>query len=111
MFDSVLASIPRVRQAGDQPQESLSSFDVFECDLCKGYMGRKGLIQCPYCGRWICRQDCWEREDLACTSCASIIRLGRDTAGMAAPLEQGDGGSSKLGVGPKLKGAVEKLKK
>lgn len=114
MFDSVISSIPRVRKAGEQPQESLSSFDVFECDLCKGYVGRKELIQCPYCGRWVCRQDCWEKDEMACMSCASVIRLGRETAGKAAPqgdADKGEEGSDKKGVGGKLKGAVGKLKR
>ena len=114
MFDSVISSIPRVREAGEQPQESLSSFDVFECDLCKGYVGRTELIQCPYCGRWICRKDCWEKDEMACLSCASVIRFGRETAGKAAPLEdkqQPVEGTEKDGAASKLKGALGKLKK
>ena len=114
VFESVVSSIPRVRKAGEQPQESLSSFDVFECDLCKGYVGRNELIQCPYCGRWVCREDCWEGQELACMSCASMIRLGRETAGKAVARREteGDGGSDdKKGMGTKLKGAMEKLKR
>lgn len=114
MFDRVISSIPRVREAGEPPQESLTSFDVFECDLCKGYVGRKELIQCPYCGRWVCKLDCWEREELACTSCASMIRLGRETAERSVPTgsdQKEDGGDEKPGVGGKLKGAVDRLKR
>lgn len=114
VFESVISSIPRVRKAGEQPQESLSSFDVFECDLCKGYVGRKELIQCPYCGRWVCRESCWEKDERACTSCSSVLRFGRETAGKAAPLDthdEGEKGAEKEGVGTKLKGAVDRLKR
>ena len=79
-FDRVINSIERVRKPGEPPQESLHSFDEFECDLCKGFMARKEFIQCHYCGRWVCKSDCWNEEHLSCTSCASVIKLGKELA-------------------------------
>ena len=77
-LDRVFSKIQRVRQPGDPPRETLDSFDEFECDLCKGILVRRELTQCHYCGRWVCREQCWDRETLACTSCASVIKLAKE---------------------------------
>ena len=76
-FDRVINSIERVRKPGESPQESLHSFDEFEC---KGFIVRRELTQCHYCGRWVCKSDCWNEEILSCTSCASVIKLGKELA-------------------------------
>ena len=78
-FDRVLGSIERVRKPGEEPKESLYALDEFECDLCKGLLQRRELIQCHYCGRWVCRETCWSEEHLSCVSCASVIKLGKDS--------------------------------
>ena len=79
-FDRLLGSIERVRNPGDPPRESIHSFDEFECDLCKGFNGRTEIIQCHYCGRWVCKGACWNQETLSCLSCSSVIKLGKEFA-------------------------------
>jgi hypothetical protein len=76
VLERVMGSIERVRKPGEPPQESLHSFDEFECDLCKGFAPRAGISQCPYCGRWVCRSSCWDPKRRACHACASVIDLG-----------------------------------
>lgn len=78
VLERVMSKIKRVRQPGDPPKETLVSFDEFECDLCKGVIQRRELTQCHYCGRWVCREQCWDRDSLSCTSCASVIKLAKD---------------------------------
>ena len=78
-LNQIIKVIKKVREPGEPPSQSSTSFDLFECDLCKGDAEKTKLTQCPYCGRWICKKNCWDKENLACTSCASIIKLaGRE---------------------------------
>lgn len=78
VLERVMGRIQRVRQPGDPPRERLDSFDDFECDLCKGFVTRREMTQCHYCGRWVCRDQCWDREALSCISCASVIKLAKE---------------------------------
>lgn len=78
-FDKVVNSIVQVREPGEQPRESLFGFDEFECDLCKGIVPRKKLTQCAFCGRWICKDRCWNSESMSCVSCAGVIKLSKES--------------------------------
>ena len=68
-------AIKRIRNPGDPPSQSMISLDYYECDLCKGEILRANLIQCHYCGRWICKTSCWNHQHLTCTACASVIKI------------------------------------
>ncbi len=74
-LEQIIKVIKRVKEQGDPPSQSSTSFDLFECDLCKGDVEKSKLTQCPYCGRWICIENCWNKKNLACNSCSSIIKL------------------------------------
>ena len=74
-LEQIIKVIKRVKEQGEPPSQSSTSFDLFECDLCKGDVEKSKLTQCPYCGRWICKENCWNRKNLACNSCSSIIKL------------------------------------
>ena len=74
-LEQVFKLIKRVKEQGEPPSQSPTSFDLFECDLCKGDVEKSKLTQCPYCGRWICKENCWNKKNLACNSCSSIIKL------------------------------------
>lgn len=73
----VLKSIKRIRNPGDPPVQSATDFDIYECDLCKGDTKKQQITQCSFCGRWICKENCWHDQHLACTACASIISLAQ----------------------------------
>ena len=106
-FDRVIGSIERVRKPGEDPAESLFALDEFECDLCKGYIQRRELIQCHYCGRWVCKESCWNDEHLACMSCASVIKLGKETTQLDSASPVGDGDTDEEEVSP---GVLDKLR-
>ena len=76
-LDQVIKVIKKVKEPGEPPSQSTTSFDLFECDLCKGDVEKSKLTQCPYCGRWICKENCWNKKNLACSSCSSIIELAQ----------------------------------
>ncbi len=80
-FREVLASIKEKRDIKQEPKESLTSLEDFECDLCKGDTPRKGITQCAFCNRWICLERCWNRDYLSCMSCAAIIKLSKEMDG------------------------------
>ena len=74
-LEQIIKVIKRVKEQGEPPSQSSTSFDLFECDLCKGDVEKSKLTQCPYCGRWICKENCWNKKNLACNSCSSIIKV------------------------------------
>ena len=76
-LEQVIKVIKRVREPGEPPSQSATSFDLLECDLCKGDVEKSKLTQCSYCGRWICNENCWNKKNLACTSCSSVIELSQ----------------------------------
>lgn len=80
-LSKVMTEIKRVRPSGDRPRETIGDTDlfVFECDLCLMKIKEGELTQCAYCGRWICRKQCYSTDEAACISCESIIRLKRES--------------------------------
>jgi len=78
-LERVMNTVDRVRKPGEGPEQSIHSFDEFECDLCKGMVPRKGLTQCSFCGRWICKDSCRDEENMSCISCAGIIMLSKNS--------------------------------
>lgn len=79
LYNKVLKSIKLVRKQGDPPEEDLETMEGYVCDLCLRSVGRSEIIQCPFCGRWICRSECYSSEELTCVSCAGVIRLMRES--------------------------------
>jgi len=65
----------KIREFGETPYDKLEG-DEYHCEICrkKGDLGYE-LLQCPYCGRWIC-DDCWEESDAMCKVC---FKLGHST--------------------------------
>ncbi|MEA3457402.1 MAG: hypothetical protein U9R21_01845 [Candidatus Thermoplasmatota archaeon] len=103
-LDQVTKIITKVREPGDQPSQSTTSFDLYECDLCKGDVEKSKLTQCPYCGRWVCKENCWNKKNLACMSCSSVIELSQRKG---APSHNGDKGSEKSNA--KSAGVLKKI--
>ncbi|MGA1820866.1 MAG: hypothetical protein ACMUHU_07660 [Thermoplasmatota archaeon] len=79
LFSKVRGSIKQVRKQGDPPEEDLENMDGFVCDLCLVSIKRAEISQCPFCGRWVCRGNCYSEEELCCRSCAGVIRLMRES--------------------------------
>ncbi len=77
-FRKVMKTVTRVREPGDKPDEDLKSMDRYICDLCHGIREREEMIQCGFCGRWVCRKNCWEGELKACESCSGLILLAKN---------------------------------
>ena len=74
-FERLMKQIKRVREPGDPPEEPLDSLEGYICDLCKDSADK--IVQCGFCGRWVCREDCWDPDIHACTSCTGPILLAR----------------------------------
>ena len=84
-FKLVKKNIEKIREQGETPRSDLASFDTMDkyvCDLCKASAERAGLIQCSFCGRWVCREGCFDREDVSCLNCHGVIRLLRESQNM-----------------------------
>ena len=79
LFSKVKESIKPVRKQGDPREEDLEKMDGYVCDLCLVSIKRAELTQCPFCGRWICMDECYNDEELCCKSCAGVIRLMRES--------------------------------
>lgn len=79
LFTKVKKNIIQVRKQGEPPEDDLESMEGFVCDLCKSGIKRAGIVQCPFCGRWICRDKCYSADELSCISCAGVIRLMRES--------------------------------
>ncbi|MDP7264505.1 MAG: hypothetical protein QGH39_02990 [Candidatus Thermoplasmatota archaeon] len=81
----VRKNIEKIREQGETPRTDLSAFDSMDkyvCDLCRASVDRSGLIQCSFCGRWVCRNDCFDRDDVSCLNCHGVIRLLRESRKM-----------------------------
>ena len=76
-FDKVMKAIKRVRDPGEKPEGDLYSMDKFVCDLCQGVREKEEITQCGFCGRWVCKDSCWDEELKACESCAGPIMLAK----------------------------------
>ncbi len=79
LYSKVKKNIKPVRKQGDPPEEDLETMDGYICDLCLRPVGRSQIIQCPFCGRWVCRSGCYSDEELSCVSCAGVIKLMRES--------------------------------
>jgi hypothetical protein len=79
LFNKVRKNIKPVRKQGEPPEEDLENMEGFICDLCLKSTGRAEIIQCPFCGRWVCRTGCYSDDELSCVSCAGVIRLMRES--------------------------------
>ena len=79
LFSKVKDTIKPVRKQGDPPEEDLDNMEGYVCDLCLVSIKRAGISQCPFCGRWICRENCYSEDELSCRSCAGVIRLMRES--------------------------------
>lgn len=79
LFSKVRDSIRPVRKQGDPPEEDLEDMDAYVCDLCLVTVKRSEITQCPFCGRWVCLNDCYNDDELCCRSCAGVIRLMRES--------------------------------
>lgn len=89
-LDEVANLIPKVREGGEPPKTDVLSLDSFVCDLCKGIIERAGLVQCGFCGRWICRSNCWSTVYLACLACSGLIKIWKESSSIQPPPETGD---------------------
>lgn len=81
-FSKVMKRISKVRDQGDPPRSDVFELDTYICDLCKGSISKENITQCPFCGRWVCKKNCWESENMACNTCVGVIKLCRESAEM-----------------------------
>ncbi len=79
-FDKVLKNVKKIREPGEGPEESMESMDSYLCDLCKDEKKPSEIIQCGFCGRWVCKEGCWGTSLKACESCSGLILLARGDA-------------------------------
>ncbi len=80
-FKRVMKAVKKVREPGEKPEDDLFSVNKYVCDLCQGVREREEITQCGFCGRWVCRDSCWDDELKACESCAGLIMLAKDKEG------------------------------
>ncbi len=76
-FDRVMKTVTKIREQGEKPEEDIYSMDKFICDLCQGDFKKKEITQCGFCGRWICKENCWDKDLRACESCSGLIKLAK----------------------------------
>ena len=82
LYTKVTQHITKVREQGEAPKSDLFSMDAYTCDLCKGTISKEDLIQCAFCGRWVCRKNCWDTNFNACTTCVGVIKLCKESIDM-----------------------------
>lgn len=75
-----MKSIKKVREPGEKPEDDLLSMDKYVCDLCQGVREREEITQCGFCGRWVCKDSCWNTELKACESCSGVIMLAKESS-------------------------------
>jgi hypothetical protein len=78
-YSMVMKSITKVRDQGDPPRSDVLSLDAYICDLCKGTVNKEKITQCPFCGRWVCKKNCWHTEHLACNPCVGVLKLCKES--------------------------------
>lgn len=76
--ERISKDIKRVREPGEAPKADPIEMDVYLCDLCKAKVKSSEIIQCGLCGRWVCRDQCWDAENHVCESCLGIINIHRE---------------------------------
>jgi hypothetical protein len=91
LFSKVKDTIKPVRRQGDPPEEDLESMDGLICDLCLVTLKRSQIQQCPFCGRWVCKESCYSEDELCCRSCAGVIKLMRESVVLGELGINGDG--------------------
>jgi len=90
VLNEVRKIIVRVREPGEHPHPDFLTFDSYVCDLCRGSVKEQQLVQCGFCGRWVCKDNCWNVEYYACISCSGIIKLSKETRGEKSSSERED---------------------
>jgi len=76
-FDRVMKTVTKIREQGEKPEEDIYSMDKFVCDLCQGDYRKKEITQCGFCGRWVCKETCWDNNLRSCESCSGLIKLAK----------------------------------
>jgi hypothetical protein len=79
LYTKVTQHITKVREQGESPKSDLFALDAYVCDLCKGTASKEDITQCAFCGRWVCRKNCWNTEHMACTTCVGVIKLCKES--------------------------------
>lgn len=79
LYDLIASKITKIREQGEPPKSDVLSLDQFVCDLCKAIVPRSKIIQCAFCGRWVCFAQCWFLQEKACLACSSVIKLCRES--------------------------------
>jgi len=117
-YTKVMKHISKVREQGEPPRSDVFELDTYICDLCKGSISKENLTQCPFCGRWICRKNCWDSEQMACTTCVGVIKLCRESVDIdikqkreAGKKKEKPKKSTKVQKRPKYETLLGKLKK
>ncbi len=78
-YSRVMRRITKVRDQGEPPRSDVFALDTYVCDLCKGSISKENITQCPFCGRWVCKKNCWDTNHMACTTCIGVIKLCRES--------------------------------
>lgn len=90
-FKLVKKHITVVREQGSTPPLDLDHISLKEdhyiCDLCKQPLTIARFTQCGLCGRWICKDECWDMENSICINCAGVIKLVKKSFLMAGAVE------------------------
>jgi len=84
-YKLVRKNIEKIREQGEPPRTdpiAFDSMDKYVCDLCRASITRSGLIQCSFCGRWVCRENCFDPDDVSCINCHGVIKLLRESRKM-----------------------------
>ncbi|MEW6069975.1 MAG: hypothetical protein AB1485_05100 [Candidatus Thermoplasmatota archaeon] len=88
LYDLIMGKITKIREQGEAPKSDILSLDSFICDLCKGVISRAKIIQCPFCGRWVCRMQCWESKEKSCLACSGVIKLCKESMKLGKGVEK-----------------------
>jgi hypothetical protein len=114
LYNLVIKQISKVREQGDPPRSDVTSMDSFVCDLCKDSILKTNLTQCGLCGRWICKNNCWENNNMACISCSGIIKLCKESielGNIPSGTKKGEDSTKKSSAKNKFEKVLSKVKK
>jgi len=82
-FKLVRKHITVVREQGSTPPLDVDKLSLEEdryiCDLCKQPLTISRFTQCGLCGRWICKEECWDPGHSTCINCAGVIKLVKES--------------------------------
>jgi hypothetical protein len=79
LYTIVTQHITKVREQGEPPKSDLFTMDAYVCDLCKGTAAKEDITQCAFCGRWVCKKNCWDTDHNACNTCVGVIKLCKES--------------------------------